>query len=99
FRPAGQVGRFFKPPWPYHARFRTALESRPTVGRLSRAVRQTAKNTITMLTVDSHPLLDLRAFATTFPRPLGEIPMPPQMRALLALDAAAPLRSDDSVRE
>jgi len=52
-----------------------------------------------MLTIDPHPLLDLRAFVTTFPRPLGDTPSPPELRALLALDAIAPLRSDDSVRE
>jgi DNA/RNA-binding domain of Phe-tRNA-synthetase-like protein len=52
-----------------------------------------------MLTVDPHPLLDLRAFETHFPRPLGEMPSPPELTALLSLDAAAPLRSDDAVRE
>jgi DNA/RNA-binding domain of Phe-tRNA-synthetase-like protein len=52
-----------------------------------------------MLTIDPHPLLDLRAFVTEFPRPLGETPSPPELLALLAADAAAPLRSDDSVRE
>jgi DNA/RNA-binding domain of Phe-tRNA-synthetase-like protein len=52
-----------------------------------------------MLTIDPHPLLDLHAFVTTFPHPLGETPSPPELRALLALDTAAPLRSDDSVRE
>jgi DNA/RNA-binding domain of Phe-tRNA-synthetase-like protein len=52
-----------------------------------------------MLTVDPHPLLDLRAFATTFPRPLSEIPSPPELLALLAADAKAPLASDDAVRE
>jgi DNA/RNA-binding domain of Phe-tRNA-synthetase-like protein len=52
-----------------------------------------------MLTVDSHALLDLRAFVTTFPRPLGEMPSPPELVALLSLQAAAPLRSDDQVRE
>jgi DNA/RNA-binding domain of Phe-tRNA-synthetase-like protein len=52
-----------------------------------------------MLTIDRLPLLDLRAFITTFPHPLGETPSPLELRALLALDAAAPLRSDDSVRE
>src|SRR5262249_10993853 len=52
-----------------------------------------------MLTVDPHPLLDLRAFATTFPRPLGESPSPPEVTALLAEGAAAPLHSDDAVRE
>jgi DNA/RNA-binding domain of Phe-tRNA-synthetase-like protein len=52
-----------------------------------------------MLTTDPHPLLDLRAFVTTFPRPLGEMPSPPDLQALLALEAAAPLHSDDAVRE
>jgi DNA/RNA-binding domain of Phe-tRNA-synthetase-like protein len=52
-----------------------------------------------MLTVEPHPLLDLRAFVTTFPRPLGEMPSPPEVTALLAEGAAAPLRSDDGVRE
>jgi DNA/RNA-binding domain of Phe-tRNA-synthetase-like protein len=52
-----------------------------------------------MLTVDPHPLLDLRAFVTTFPRPLAEMPSPPELQKLLALDAPAPLRSDDAVRE
>ena len=52
-----------------------------------------------MLTVDPHPLLDLRAFVTTFPRPLGEMPPWPEGSALLAPGAAAPLHSDDAVRE
>ncbi|MCI0455438.1 MAG: hypothetical protein L0Z62_00490 [Gemmataceae bacterium] len=52
-----------------------------------------------MLTIDPHPLLDLRAFVTTFPRALGEMPSPPEVQALLSLDAPAPLRSDDAVRE
>jgi DNA/RNA-binding domain of Phe-tRNA-synthetase-like protein len=51
-----------------------------------------------MLVVDPHPLLDLRAFVTTFPRPLGEMPSPPGLRALLAADAPAPLTADDAVR-
>jgi DNA/RNA-binding domain of Phe-tRNA-synthetase-like protein len=52
-----------------------------------------------MLTVDPHPLLDLRAFVTEFPRPLAESPTPPELFALLSEDAAAPMRSDDQVRE
>jgi DNA/RNA-binding domain of Phe-tRNA-synthetase-like protein len=52
-----------------------------------------------MLTIDPHPLLELRAFVTTFPRPLGEMPSPPELEALLNLQAAVPLRSDDDVRE
>jgi DNA/RNA-binding domain of Phe-tRNA-synthetase-like protein len=52
-----------------------------------------------MLTVDDHPLLDVRAFVTVFPKPLGELPSPPELAKLLTLDAPAPLRSDDAVRE
>ena len=52
-----------------------------------------------MFTVDPHPLLDLRAFVTTFPRLLGELPSPPEVTALLTEGAAAPLSSDDAVRE
>jgi DNA/RNA-binding domain of Phe-tRNA-synthetase-like protein len=52
-----------------------------------------------MLQVDPHPLLDLRAFVTAFPRPLGDMPVPPELTTLLRIDASAPLRSDDNVRE
>jgi DNA/RNA-binding domain of Phe-tRNA-synthetase-like protein len=52
-----------------------------------------------MLTIDPHPLLDLRGFVTHFPRPLGEMLSPPDLQALLHVDAAAPLHSDDAVRE
>jgi DNA/RNA-binding domain of Phe-tRNA-synthetase-like protein len=51
-----------------------------------------------MLSVEAHPLLDLRAFTTTFPRPLGEMPSPADLQALLTLAAPAPLKSDDDVR-
>lgn len=51
------------------------------------------------LAIQSHPLLDLRAFTTAFPAPLGELPTPPDVFALLSLTASAPLRSDDSVRD
>lgn len=49
--------------------------------------------------IDPHPLLDARAFTATFPRPLGEMPTPPDILALLSLQADAPLKSDDAVRE
>lgn len=54
-----------------------------------------------MLTLDPHPLLDLRAFTTTFPRPLGEMPTPPAVLDLLTADpaAATPLAGDDALRE
>jgi DNA/RNA-binding domain of Phe-tRNA-synthetase-like protein len=51
------------------------------------------------MTIDPHPLLDARTFTTTFPRPLADIPTPPEILALLSLEAAAPLQSDDAVRE
>ena len=51
-----------------------------------------------MLTVASHPLLDLAVFVTQFPRPLGECPSPPELLAGLRLDHPAPLHSDDMVR-
>ncbi len=51
-----------------------------------------------MLTVDPHPLLDVRAFTAAFPAPLGQSPSPDWLRALLATGAQAPLASDDAVR-
>lgn len=51
-----------------------------------------------MLTLDAHPLLDLRAFTTTFPRPLADLPSPDWLLAGLALEHAAPMQSDDRVR-
>ncbi|HEX4588290.1 MAG TPA: hypothetical protein VH120_00050 [Gemmataceae bacterium] len=52
-----------------------------------------------MLTVEPHPLLDLRAFTTTFPRPLGELATPPEVLSFLDPAAAAPVRADDPFRE
>ncbi len=51
-----------------------------------------------MLTVVSHPLLDLRAFVTHFPRPLEEMPAL-DLAALLSGPAPTGLGSDDTVRE
>jgi DNA/RNA-binding domain of Phe-tRNA-synthetase-like protein len=51
------------------------------------------------LIVDSHPLLEFRAFTTSFSAPLGQIPTPSDCLALLSLDAAAPVKSDDKVRD
>ena len=52
-----------------------------------------------MLTVEPHPLLDLHAFVATLPRPIGELATPPELRELLVLDAAAPLRGNEQVRD
>jgi DNA/RNA-binding domain of Phe-tRNA-synthetase-like protein len=52
-----------------------------------------------LIAVDAHPLLDPHAFVTEFPAALGTLATPPDCLALLALGAAAPIRSDDSIRE
>jgi len=51
-----------------------------------------------MIAQRPHPLLDARAFVTDLPAPLGGLPSPEWLVALLRLDAPAPLRSDDEVR-
>src|SRR5262249_45240423 len=53
----------------------------------------------TVMYIDPHPLLDAHIFTTTFARPLGEMPTPPEILALLSLNAEAPFKSDDAVRE
>ncbi len=50
------------------------------------------------ISLDPHPLLRLAAFTTTFPRPLGELPTPPELLALLREDAPAPVARDEAVR-
>jgi len=52
-----------------------------------------------MLSVDPHPQLDLYGFVTRFPRPLGEMPSPATLLALLNLEMSAPMRSGDAIRE
>ncbi len=51
-----------------------------------------------MLTIDPHPLLDARAFLTTFPIPMGALPSPESVLALLSPGAEAPMRSGEDVR-
>lgn len=51
-----------------------------------------------MLAVDPHPRLDLGALSAALPGALGDLESPDWLRALLAPDAAAPLRPDDAVR-
>ena len=51
-----------------------------------------------MLTLDPHPLLDAVAFTTQLPAPLGELPSPDWLQALLKPAAEAPLSSDEAVR-
>jgi DNA/RNA-binding domain of Phe-tRNA-synthetase-like protein len=68
------------------------------MGQPSLALRANKRYNYVMI-IDPHPLLDLRAFNTTVPRPLGDMPTPPEIQALLSLQAQAPLQSDDAVRE
>ena len=51
-----------------------------------------------MLSLDAHPLLEVVAFITEFPKPLGELGAVPAMLELLKVDAPAPVRSSDEVR-
>lgn len=51
-----------------------------------------------ILTVDPHPLLDLRAFVSVFPDALGNLTTSPDLIDLLSLDAKAPLQSSDEIR-
>ncbi len=54
--------------------------------------------TALVLHVAPHPLLDLGAFVTELPRPLGELTTAPATLTLLRAGAAAPMTSDDQVR-
>jgi len=51
------------------------------------------------LAVASHPLLDLGAFVTEFPAPLGEQATPAWLTAFFALAAQAPLARDETTRQ
>ena len=52
-----------------------------------------------LLRTAPHPTLRARAFTALFPRPLGELPSPAWLTALLALEAEAPVRRDEPLRE
>jgi len=51
-----------------------------------------------MLLVQPHPLLELEAFVSEFPRPLGEMTTPASLLDLFRPGAVAPLVADDAVR-
>ena len=51
-----------------------------------------------MLTIESHPLLDLRAFVTVLPDTLGNLTSSDALIDLLSLDVSAPLQSSDEIR-
>jgi DNA/RNA-binding domain of Phe-tRNA-synthetase-like protein len=52
-----------------------------------------------MLTVEPHPLLDLRAFVANYPCPLGELPASAELTALFSPGGPAPIHRDETVRE
>jgi len=52
-----------------------------------------------MLTVDAHPLLYVGAFESRFAEPLGRLSSPDWLRALLGLDAAAPVTRSEPIRQ
>ena len=51
-----------------------------------------------MLTIEPHPLLDLRAFVTVFPEALGNLAPSASLLELLSVDAKTPLQSSDEIR-
>ena len=52
-----------------------------------------------MLSVDPHPLLEVGAFVTELPAPLGELSSPDWLLALLGRDGAAPMQSSEAIRQ
>ena len=51
-----------------------------------------------MLTIEPHPLLDLRAFVTVFPEALGNLAPSASLLELLSVDAKTSLQSSDQIR-
>ena len=49
------------------------------------------------LSVAPHPLLELAAFETTFPKPLSEL-ADPRLAPMMQLEAETPVRRDDTIR-
>lgn len=50
------------------------------------------------LSVEAHPSLDLVAFLTIFPAPIGESPSPDWLKGLLSLEAEAPVSRSEELR-
>jgi len=48
--------------------------------------------------VDPHPLLELDAFETRLPQPLGELPCPDWLSALLAAEVETPVTRNETIR-
>lgn len=54
---------------------------------------------IFMLSIEPHALLDVGAFITSLPRPVEQMPVPAEWLRLMTLAGAAPMASDDQVRQ
>ncbi|HSJ05993.1 MAG TPA: phenylalanine--tRNA ligase beta subunit-related protein, partial [Longimicrobiales bacterium] len=52
-----------------------------------------------VIQTDAHTLLRARAFATRFPRALGDVAVPAAVGALLSTQATAPMQRDEAVRQ
>jgi DNA/RNA-binding domain of Phe-tRNA-synthetase-like protein len=48
--------------------------------------------------IAAHPLLRIACFTTSFPAPLGDLRTPAEVRALLTIDAPAPVGRDEALR-
>ncbi len=55
--------------------------------------------TVLALSTEPHPLLAVAAFETKLPSPISGLSPAPALAALLSLEAAAPVKSDDELRE
>ncbi len=51
-----------------------------------------------LVALDPHPSLDLHAFVSIFPAPMGEMETPTTLAHLLDLGAEAPFSPDESIR-
>lgn len=58
----------------------------------------TADGSRVKLAVEPHPLLEVGAFATILPEPIGPAPSPPWLLDLLRLDAVVPFRRSEEIR-
>lgn len=54
---------------------------------------------MTTVALEPHPLLAVAAFETRLPARLGSLSSSPALAALLSLEAAAPVKSDDELRD
>lgn len=85
-------------PRPQSAPRLAALGAFLVAGRPGYRRRSASEGRPVELAVDEHPLLDLGAIRATFPQPFGELPSPPELLALLSLEAKAPLQREEAIK-